>query len=115
MPLGILPKQEYREGVLRLRPGDALIVHSDGLVEREGDRTGTLAEFSAELDSASDAKDLVRRLVARMPGHLSDDVTILALHRAPEQGTGPFTFGPTAPGARSHEEETWPQSNTRSR
>jgi len=86
-----------------------------GLVEREGDRTGTLEEYSAELADACDAEDLVLRLIARMPSHLPDDVTILALRRVPEPGTGPFTFGPTAPGARDHEEETWPQSSTRNR
>jgi serine phosphatase RsbU (regulator of sigma subunit) len=107
LPLGILPEQQYREGVVQIGAEDVLIVHSDGLVEREGDRTGTLDEFSVELASASDAEDLVLRLIARMPDHLPDDVTILALRRAP----GTLGHAPNAPGARGNEEETWPQSN----
>jgi len=107
LPLGILPEQQYREGVVQLGAGDVLIVHSDGLVEREGDRTGTLDEFSVELASACDAEDMVLRLIARMPDHLPDDVTILALWRAP----GTLGPAPNAPGARGTEEETWQQSN----
>jgi serine phosphatase RsbU (regulator of sigma subunit) len=84
LPLGIVPGQEYREGVIHLDAGDTLIVHSDGLVEREG-RTGDLGEFWDDLREAVSANDMVRRLLARMPVHLSDDVTILVLRRvAPE-------------------------------
>jgi len=85
LPLGIVAGQEYREGVIQLDAGDTLIVHSDGLVEREGDRTGDLGEFWDDLREAAGATDMVRRLLARMPVHLPDDVTILVLRRvAPE-------------------------------
>jgi serine phosphatase RsbU (regulator of sigma subunit) len=108
LPLGILPAQEYREGVIQLEAGDVLIVHSDGLVEREGDRTGNLDEFEDEMARARDVDDLIERLVARMPSHLPDDVTILALRRAPEPALDLSHSAPAATGARGPEEETWP-------
>jgi serine phosphatase RsbU (regulator of sigma subunit) len=85
LPLNIQAEQEYREGEVQLGVDDVLIVYSDGLVEREGDRTGDLSEFSVELADARDAEDLIGRLVARMPQHLPDDVTVLVLRRVAER------------------------------
>jgi serine phosphatase RsbU (regulator of sigma subunit) len=82
MPLGVVAAQKYREATLRLHPGDALIVFSDGLVEQEG-RTGDLSDFDAELSAAPSAAGMVERLLARMPEHLADDVTLLVLRRLP--------------------------------
>jgi serine phosphatase RsbU (regulator of sigma subunit) len=81
MPLGVQVGQAYEEGTLRLDPGDELILYSDGLVEAEGDRTGDLSEFAAELAGARDAEDAVQRLLRRMPDRLPDDVTVLVLRR----------------------------------
>jgi serine phosphatase RsbU (regulator of sigma subunit) len=78
LPVGIWPEQEFQEGTVRLEPGDALIVYSDGLVEI-GDRTGDLSDYAGELDQAADAQEMVWRLMRHLPAHLGDDVTVLAL------------------------------------
>jgi serine phosphatase RsbU (regulator of sigma subunit) len=82
LPVGVLPGEPYLEGMVRLEPGDTLIVYSDGLVEH-GTTTGDLTEFRRELDDSEDADDMVRRLMARMPAALGDDVTVLVVHRMP--------------------------------
>ena len=83
MPLGVLTGQDFLEGVTHLGPGDSLLVYSDGLVETE-DRTVQPQELTAGLDESMHAAEVVRRLIARMPPSLSDDVTAVALHRLSE-------------------------------
>jgi len=80
LPLGVVPDEPFEEGRATLGPGDTLIVYSDGLVETE-ERTIGLSEFAAELSDSADAADTVRRMAARMPSPLADDVTIVLLHR----------------------------------
>jgi sigma-B regulation protein RsbU (phosphoserine phosphatase) len=38
LPLGILPDYDYREGRTQLRPGDVLVVYSDGVTETQNPR-----------------------------------------------------------------------------
>jgi serine phosphatase RsbU (regulator of sigma subunit) len=83
LPLGVVPDADYREGMVRLERGETLIVHSDGLVESEGGRTGSLDEFASEMSEAANARDMVRRLLGRIPFQLHDDVTILVLRCLP--------------------------------
>lgn len=88
--LGLDADAEYREHVLRLAPGDSLLLYSDGVVESEGPdrelfgearlvdlvaRAATLpaAELLAEITRAIDT---FRRGVA-----VTDDVTVLAVRR----------------------------------
>ena len=71
-----------REGTVLLEPGDTLIVYSDGLPETEG-RPGDLSCYADDLEAAADARELVWRLMRGLPGRLRDDVTVLALQRAP--------------------------------
>ena len=83
IPVGVLPDTEFSEGTVRLEPGDALLVYSDGLVETE-ERTIQPPELTAGLDESMHAAEIVRRLIARMPPSLSDDVTAVAVHRLSE-------------------------------
>ena len=46
------------------------------------ERTADLSEYAVELDEASDARQMVQRLMRRAPTQLQDDVTVLALRRA---------------------------------
>ncbi len=78
LPLGVA--DDFQEGVVRLEPGDTLVVHSDGLVEH-GDRTTDLRAFAGDLERAADAEGMVRSLVRRMPARQADDVTVVALRR----------------------------------
>jgi PAS domain S-box-containing protein len=86
LPMGVRDDGTFREGFSQLRPGDALIVYSDGLVERE-DRTVTLDGLLSGLDTTESAADMVEGLRAGMPAHQEDDVTILVLHRTPDGRT----------------------------
>lgn len=87
MPLGVLPDHRYDEGAKSLKPGDALLIFSDGLVEArspDGAMLGTdrLREVVAAGDGC--AQDLVDRVLAdvkafRAGVQQDDDITLLAL------------------------------------
>jgi len=86
--LGAVEGHEYRESVVRLRPGDALVLYTDGVVEA---RNASGEEFHAlrlesYLDGCRDtaAADVVRGLVGRLEDFAGDtpqydDVPILVL------------------------------------
>jgi PAS domain S-box-containing protein len=80
MPVGVMPNDQFKEGEVRLAAGDALVVHSDGLLET-GEQMLTLADFAEELSDSEDAAEMVRRLMARTSDHPSDDVTAVVLRR----------------------------------
>ena len=86
--LGGVEGHLYRESVVRLRPGDALVLYTDGVVEA---RNASGEEFHARrlesyLDGCRDAAaaDVVRGLVGRLEDFAGDtpqydDVTVLVL------------------------------------
>jgi len=80
LPVGVHSEERFREGRIRLDPGDMLIVNSDGLVERAEGTVG-LQAFTDELGEAEDADGVVRLLLESMPGRAADDVTVLVLRR----------------------------------
>jgi PAS domain S-box-containing protein len=80
LPLGVLPDEEFQEGVAQLDPGDQLIIYSDGLVETE-ERTLEPRELVSGLDQSMGATEIVRQLIAGMPRRLLDDVTVVSLCR----------------------------------
>lgn len=73
--------EDFREGRMKLDPGDTLIVHSDGLVEIADQGPAELRMYERDLERAEDAEDAVRRLLGRMPARLPDDVTLVVLRR----------------------------------
>jgi PAS domain S-box-containing protein len=85
LPLGVLPDEEFHQGAIRLDPGDSLLVYSDGLVETD-EQTVEPGELVAGLDASMPATEVVRRLIARMPPRLSDDVTVVSLRRLSMNG-----------------------------
>lgn len=82
LPVGVKKDEKFREGSLRLQPGEMLLVHSDGLVEL-GDQPVNLGAYASELDQAVSADDAVSRLLGRMQARPADDVTVIALRRLP--------------------------------
>jgi PAS domain S-box-containing protein len=80
LPVGVRRDEEFAEGEAWLEPGDALVIHSDGLVESEV-RTQTLDEFEPEFRASRDAAEMVRRLIATVSGRRSDDVTVAVIRR----------------------------------
>ena len=85
--LGAAPDHPYREGTIRLEPGDRLFLHTDGLTEernRDGeffDEERLLAAVAANLESApSELLDTVFAAVAAFgDGSESDDKTAILL------------------------------------
>ncbi|ABG05590.1 response regulator receiver modulated serine phosphatase [Rubrobacter xylanophilus DSM 9941] len=86
VPVGTIPGHAYREGRLRLEPGDTLVAYSDGLAEARPGSLMAVGEIAGSLSGASGAREMLERLVglAGAGESLSDDLTVLVLHRAGE-------------------------------
>src|SRR5205807_649126 len=82
LPLGVVAGEVYREGRVRLRSGDTLLVFTDGLVEIGDDEVVDLQEIGRALERARDTSEMTARLVDRVRGRQRDDVTALLLRRA---------------------------------
>jgi serine phosphatase RsbU (regulator of sigma subunit) len=82
LPLGVLADQRYSELSFSLRPGDALLVFSDGVLDvhpdLEQDMEGTTA---ALLAGATTAREMAERLATNPRSTVLDDVTVIALRR----------------------------------
>ena len=83
-PLGLLDRTRYEAGAVDVRPGDALLLLSDGVaaVRSGDDELGTLEGLAHRLAHSSAPRDLPSWLVAdlraRAGGDLDDDATALA-------------------------------------
>ena len=87
-PLGVTMAHRHVEAEVSLGLGEALLLYTDGLVERRGEVIDVgidrLAErLAAEFTSAEDACD---RIVADLDENLPDDAAILAVARTPMAG-----------------------------
>jgi PAS domain S-box-containing protein len=87
VPLGVLPFPTYEEVTDRLDPGDALLLYTDGLVERPGEHLDRGLELLAHAvsESPGDPHGLLDHLLATLvpPGGASDDVALLTLFNLP--------------------------------
>jgi PAS domain S-box-containing protein len=83
VPLGVIDGCEYTEGEVRLKPGESLLVYTDGLVE-VGDVTTGLSELAGDLKPSMGAEEMVSRLVDRVRDQQTDDVTVVVLRRLAE-------------------------------
>jgi PAS domain S-box-containing protein len=87
VPLGVLAFPAYEEDVTVLASGGAVVLYTDGLIERRGEHLETGMALLARAASAGplDADDLCDRvLAATVPsGATSDDVALLALCHVP--------------------------------
>jgi len=108
-PLGIDSDETYTETIFELRPGDRLLLYTDGIVEAEADDGGMfgfdrLEEALAALPEEGDARELLERLNGFLPpprqGVYDDDRTMLLLRYAGAAGDGDRTWAePVAGGA----------------
>lgn len=80
--LGVVPGFGYGHADLQLDPGDALLLFTDGLVERRREGIDVSLERLRSAASAlpPDLEDACDAVLSMAPG--SDDVTLLALRRA---------------------------------
>ncbi|HWC25112.1 MAG TPA: SpoIIE family protein phosphatase [Solirubrobacteraceae bacterium] len=87
VPLGVLPFPSYRAETVTLEPGGALVLYTDGLVERRAEHLDLGFErlAAAAADGPLEAQALCDRLLATaLPaGATSDDVALLVLCHVP--------------------------------
>ncbi|MEU3778124.1 SpoIIE family protein phosphatase [Streptomyces sp. NPDC032472] len=86
--LGALPSVEYTETVTALRPGDVLVLYTDGLVERRHSSLDDgMAQLMRSLEPLADAglERIADRLLAEARGNTDDD-TSLVLVRVVQEG-----------------------------
>jgi serine phosphatase RsbU (regulator of sigma subunit) len=81
-PIGMFPEQEFTIGWANLKPGDTLLVFSDGLLDLRPDMGIKDVLLPLDVRRAESANDLVKLLTTSSRSReLSDDVTVLALRR----------------------------------
>ena len=87
VPLGVLPFPNYGEQTVTLEPGGALVLYTDGLVERRAENieVGLDRLAAAAADGELEPEALCERLlrVALPTGATSDDVGLLTLCHVP--------------------------------
>ena len=87
VPLGVLPFPTYEEASAPLEPGSAIVLYTDGLVERPGENIdeGMSRLAAAVTEAPEDAEALCDHLLASLvaPGGAPDDVALLALRSLP--------------------------------
>ena len=90
MPLGLMPGMEYEEKTFQMRPGDSVLLHSDGLAEAHSadrdmfgfPRVRALVGRSAAGEALIDAC-LAELAAFSGPGHeQEDDITLVTLERS---------------------------------
>ena len=78
----MFPETEFTIGSVNLKPGDTLLIFSDGLLDLRPDMAVKDILLPSDVRRAATAADLVRLLTDGVRGReLSDDVTVLALRR----------------------------------
>ena len=81
-PIGMFPDTEFSIGWANLKPGDTLLVFSDGLLDLRPDMAVKDVLLPADVRKAETAQGLVDLLTRGARGRdLPDDVTVLALRR----------------------------------
>lgn len=81
-PIGMFPNTEFTIGWANLKPGDTLLVFSDGLLELRPDMAVKDVLLPADVRRAGSAQVLIDLLTAGVRDReLADDVTVLALRR----------------------------------
>ena len=81
-PIGMFPEPEFAIGFANLKPGDTLLVFSDGLLDLRPDLAIKDVLLPLDVRRAETAQDLVNLLTqGARSRELMDDVTVLALRR----------------------------------
>jgi serine phosphatase RsbU (regulator of sigma subunit) len=86
LPLGALQDATYQQGILRLQPGDSLLLYSDGFIEarnKAGDPLGYDGLLSLVAAAPGGDAELLDHLFSETLSHISgdrDDLTALVIH-----------------------------------
>lgn len=80
--LGAVPSSVYRETITQLKPGDTLLLYTDGLIERRHDGLDqgleTLRRAAQEL-STCEVEEQADRLLSEATGDTDDDTSLIAI------------------------------------
>lgn len=95
-PLGVDPDASYRTGVLELRPGDLLLLYTDGLVEsRDRPIAQGIEQLRASVGTSENLGEILDQTMERVLGSAdrSDDVAVVAvrLEETPETTVEPVS------------------------
>lgn len=87
LPLGVSLNEAYDQDDLTLRPGDCLVVYSDGLSQALPGLMLDPKALGAFVDTSGSAADVAERLIAqgRSAGPLTDDLTVAVLKCSAQQ------------------------------
>jgi serine phosphatase RsbU (regulator of sigma subunit) len=90
LPLGLFPEATYTATVVRLRPGDRLVLVTDGMLERNAEHLDlrALIAATAHLHPREATRDLTDRLLDATGHALTDDATLLVLDWHAHHGRG---------------------------
>jgi PAS domain S-box-containing protein len=80
LPLGVLEGEVYEESSVRLEPGQALLVFSDGVLDVHRGLEARLETTGDLLVGAGSAREMAERLASGR-GAVNDDVTVVVLRR----------------------------------
>jgi serine phosphatase RsbU (regulator of sigma subunit) len=98
-PLGVDPGARYPQHETRLRPGQNLLLYTDGLVERRGATIDDgLSALRQVVVPRSNPQEMCDRVIAALPNDTShrDDVTCLLLHVEPQHPVRAAAVGQTS-------------------
>lgn len=81
LPLGVMAKEHYQEGVLTFGPGDALVLYSDGLIDAKPELALDNRILAGHLGVATSALEMLAILLALpgLEGPPIDDLTALVI------------------------------------
>jgi PAS domain S-box-containing protein len=100
VPLGVLPFPSFEEVSIKMESGGAVVLYTDGLVERPGDHIDTGMSRLAQIvrEAPAEPEELCEHVLhALVPdGGLTDDVALLTLRTLPMGPSFKVEF-PTAP------------------
>ncbi|CAN5184064.1 hypothetical protein BH20ACT16_BH20ACT16_16280 [soil metagenome] len=94
MPLGLLPGMRYEEKETTLRPGDSVLLHSDGIAEAHNPQREMFGfpRLKDTVAGTAVGQDLIDRVLAELEvfvgpdGEQEDDITLVTLVRAGRDG-----------------------------
>ncbi len=92
--LGVFPELSFVDEAVTLRPGDTLVLYTDGVTEARNDgaifgeeRLAAVVRGAGSLSAAEIASRIEQAVVAfQGGGPPSDDIAILVIQRAPSPG-----------------------------
>ncbi|MGH9077616.1 MAG: SpoIIE family protein phosphatase, partial [Acidimicrobiales bacterium] len=83
-PIGVDASSQYPGGARPLRPGDTLVLYTDGLVERRGHDLSLDELVLACQGAPSEPEELIRHVVAKMvTDSREDDMAVMAVQFVP--------------------------------